>query len=145
MPFSKLLTLSALTLALSAPMTVSASNDCDCPELGQPIIELMPHFKKLRTDLQLNASQDKVVDAWLAEAPKKRKELMQEAMEVKAELREALLTRADRLKREDLKAELNGKMNRIIEMRSLCARMLHKTLTEEQYRSVVDAYKASLK
>ena len=145
MKFSKLLTASALTFALALPMAASAASDCDCPELGQPIIELMPHFKKLRTDLQLNASQDKVIDAWMAEAPKKRNELMQEAVKVRHELREALLNRDDRLRREDLKAQLNGKLNRVTEMRSLCARMLHKTLTTEQYQQVVDAYKASLK
>ena len=143
MKFSKLLIASSLVVAIALPVSAIAAPERN--ELGAPIIELMPHFKKMRDTLNLNEEQNNVIDAWIAEAPKKRRALEQETIEVRTQLREALLNRDDRLQREELKTILNAKNNRLVEMRSLCARMLHKTLSANQYAKVVDAYKASLK
>lgn len=60
-------TLSAAILAgfLALPVVASA----EINELGAPIVELMPHLKKMRADLGLNAEQSAKLDAWQAEAP----------------------------------------------------------------------------
>ena len=126
-----------LAVSFALPMSASADNR----ELAAPVIELMPHLKKLRTDLNLNDDQNKVIDNWLAEAPIKRKELEVQTIEVRAKLREALLNRDERMVRDRLKKELQEMNTRLIEMRSLCARMLHDTLTDEQYTKVVDSYR----
>lgn len=126
-----------LAVSFALPMSASADNR----ELAAPVIELMPHLKKLRTDLNLNDDQNKVIDNWLAEAPIKRKELEAQTIEVRAKLREALLNRDERMVRDRLKKELQEMNTRLIEMRSLCARMLHDTLTDEQYTKVVDSYR----
>jgi hypothetical protein len=126
-----------LAVSFALPMSANADNR----ELAAPVIELMPHLKKLRTDLNLNDDQNKVIDNWLAEAPIKRKELEAQTIEVRAKLREALLNRDERMVRDRLKKELQEMNTRLIEMRSLCARMLHDTLTDEQYTKVVDSYR----
>lgn len=131
---------SALSLMLSFPLAASA--ECD---LGAPVIELMPHLKELRAELNLNEEQNQTLDNWIAEAPAKRKQLAQETCMVREKLRDALLSRDTRLNREELKADLADKQTRLVEMRSLCARMLHDTLTPEQYDKVVERYRASLK
>jgi len=130
-----------LALLLTSPLAASAEQ-CD---LGEPIISLMPHVVAMRAELGLNAKQNQILDAWLAEAPKKRKAMQADICATKAKLREALLYRAPRLARERLKKELAYKEARVIEMRSLCARMLHSTLSPEQYKKVVGAYLAGRK
>lgn len=136
MPIRSLMMSSALALSLCLPgISFSASN-----ELGEPIIALMPHLKEIRSELNLSEEQNKTIDAWLAEAPAKRKALEKETLAVREQLRKALLERAPRLEREKLKTELAEKNNRLIEMRSLCARMLHKTLDKDQYAKLVAAY-----
>jgi len=130
---------SVLALMLASPFAATAQ-PCD---LGEPIINLMPHFQAMRADLGLNPQQSQVIDAWLAEAPARRAAMEAEACEVRAKLRDALLYRAPRLAREELKREMAYKDARLVEIRSLCARMLHSTLTPEQYKAVVGRYLAS--
>lgn len=132
---------SVLALFLASPLAATAQ-PCD---LGEPIISLMPHVIAMRAELGLNEQQNQVLDAWLAEAPAKRKAMQADVCATKEKLREALLYRAPRLAREQLKKELAYKEARVIEMRSLCARMLHSTLSPEQYKKVVGAYLASRK
>lgn len=131
-----------LAISLSSP---AIAKNTDTSELAAPIIELMPAFKKVRADLKLDEKQAKTIDAWMAEAPAKKKELKQEALVVRTELRDALITRTSRMKREELKFKLGEANRRIIEIQSLCARMLNDTLTKEQYAKVIDAYKQSRK
>ena len=136
---SSILAFSALTTPAHAEKG-SATN-----ELAAPIINLMPALKEIRDELKLDEKQTKAINAWVAEAPTKRKELKLKIVEVRSELREALLNRDDRIKREKLKFELSEANRRLIELKSLCARMLHKTLTSEQYAKVVAKYKESMK
>jgi len=140
MTLNKLLVSSLLAISLSTPVLAKVNN---FDELASPIIALMPAFKEVRDQLKLNDEQAKTIDAWLAEAPKKKKELKLEVIAVRSELREALLSRDSRIKRDALKTKLNDANSRLIEMSSLCARMLTKTLSKEQYSMIVDKYKQS--
>ncbi|MEE9351073.1 MAG: hypothetical protein V3U78_02340 [Thiotrichaceae bacterium] len=133
-------TLLALGVAFS-PLA-SAGNSAEKIELGTPVVALMPHVKELRADLGLNKEQNALLDQWIANAPAKRKELETEAVALHLELREALLNGESRIKREELKKALAEKTTRIVEMRSLCVRMLRKTLNKEQFEKVVASYRA---
>ena len=130
------------TSILAASFAFPVASVADNRELAAPVIELMPHLKKLRTELELDDAQNAVIDNWLAEAPIKRKELEAQTIEVRAKLRDALLNRDERMVRDRLKKELQEMNTRLIEMRSLCARMLHTTLTDDQYAKVADSYRA---
>ena len=63
-------------------------------------------------------------------------------MATREQLRDAILSGAHRLQRETLKKQLAAQQTRLIEMRSLCARMLRQTLDAEQYARVVASYRA---
>lgn len=139
MTIKKIFVASVLAVALTAPAFAKDNTD----QLATPIIKLIPAFKEIRDELKLNDEQAKTIDAWIAEVPAKRKEVMQDVFAVRAELREAILNRDDRATRDALKIKLNKANDSLIVMSSLCARMLHKTLTKEQYAKVVAQYKKS--
>ncbi len=138
----KTLTLSA-ALAIALPFQAFAVQQ----DLPFPIVELIPHMKQLTQSgkLQLNDEQKQTIDNWVAEAPKKRKEVEAQYVEIRQQLRDAILDNADRVKREALIKELQHKDDELIKMRSLCNQMLIKTLTPEQRQLVVQAYRDSLK
>lgn len=142
MNISKIFISSLLAVALSAP---ALADKLSTAELATPLIELIPAFKKVRSELKLNDKQSKTIDAWMAEAPAKKAELKQDVLMARSELREALINRDTRVKRDELKADLENASRKVIEMESLCARMLHTTLDEEQYTIVVAQYRDTVK
>lgn len=133
----------ATALAFTLPLQVQAVQQ----DLPFPIIELMPQVKQLTQSgkLQLNAEQKATIDNWVAEAPKKRKEVEAQYIDIRQQLRDAILDNADRVKREALIKELQHKDDELIKMRSLCNQMLTKTLTPEQYELVKSSYLNGLK
>lgn len=139
--FTKKLLIPAIVLiALSAPATVMADNS-NTAELAEPLIKLMPALKKIRAELNLNEKQNTVIKSWMTQAPAKKAELKQKVVAARAELREALLNRDSRIARDDLKKNLALANRKVIEMQSLCARMLYTTLTKQQYAKVVAQFK----
>ena len=135
---------SLLAIALSTPAIAEKPAEAEkskMSELADPIIALMPAFKKVREELKLNAEQSKTIDDWLAAAPQKKKELKENILTARAILRESLINRGSRMKREELKFNLGEANRRLIELQSLCARMLHNTLSDDQYAKVVAQYK----
>lgn len=128
-----------LAIGMSLPMLANAGDS----ELGAPIVELMPHVNKLAGELDLNAEQQRKLAAWKAEAPLKRKALEAETRNTRKQLRDAILQGADRMRREQLKQTLAAQQTRLIEMRSLCTRMLRQTLTTTQFAQVVASYQAA--
>jgi len=134
------LVVAALALTFIAPVQAMAGGK----DLPPPIVELMPHVQKLAPDLNLSAEQQERLDRWLAEAPAKRRELEQEYLAIQQKLREAILEREERIVREELIAKLADKSKQLIQMRSLCVRMLEDTLSDEQYEQVVASYRADL-
>jgi predicted transcriptional regulator len=137
MKLNNILITSMFAIILSAP---AVAENMGKNELAEPIVKLMPHIKAVRDELKLTAEQSSTIDSWLAEAPKKRKTLEQEVLNIRSELRVSLLNREGRMKREELKTRLSAANTRLIEMSSLCARMLHNTLTKAQYAKVVKHY-----
>lgn len=129
----------ARAIGLALPLSAAADTR---DELGVPFVELMPHVKKLRAELNLSAGQQARLDAWSAQAPEKRRELEAGTLKVREDLRTAILNGEGRLRREALKKTLAAKQTRLIEMRSLCTRMLRQTLTEEPFAKVVASDRA---
>lgn len=138
MKFNKIAMSSIIAIAIVFPSFVSAEEI----NLGTPIVALMPHLKKLRTELDLNKQQKATIDNWIAEAPAKRKVMESEVIALRKQLRDAILDGSERIHREGLKKQLAEKNTRLIEMRSLCTRMLRNTLNEEQFGKVVASYRA---
>jgi hypothetical protein len=138
MKLTKIATSSIIAIAIAFPAFVSAEEI----DLGTPIVSLMPHLKKLRTELHLDKAQNTTINNWIAEAPAKRKALESEVVTLRKQLRDAILDGSERIHREELKKQLAAKNTRLIEMRSLCTRMLRNTLNEEQFDKVVSSYRA---
>ncbi len=140
MKINKLLIPSLLALTLSAPVLAKGTSST---ELASPIVSLMPALVEIRNELNLDDKQDKSIDAWLASAPAKKKEHQQQVLAIRAELRKAIINRDSRVKRDELKTQLNEANTRLIELSSICTRHLHSTLSNEQYAQVVAQYKKS--
>ena len=138
MKINRIAMLSVIAIAVAFPSFVSAEEI----DLGTPIVALMPHLKKLRTELDLNKQQNTTIDNWIAAAPAKRKAMESEVVALRKQLRDAILDGSERIHREELKKQLAAKNTRLIEMRSLCTRMLRNTLSEEQFDKVVASYRA---
>ncbi len=138
MSFNKIAISSIIAIAIAFPVFVSAEEI----DLGTPIVSLMPHLKKMRTELDLDKNQNATIDNWIAEAPAKRKALESEVISLHKQLRNAILDGSERIHREKLKKQLAEKNTRLIEMRSLCTRMLRNTLNKEQFDKVVSSYRA---
>lgn len=138
MKFNKIAMSSIVAIAIAFPAFVSAEKI----DLGTPIVSLMPHLKKMRTELHLDKQQNTTIDNWIAEAPAKRKALESEVVTLRKQLRDAILDGSERIHREELKKQLAAKNTRLIEMRSLCTRMLRNALNKEQFDKVVASYRA---
>lgn len=138
MKISKITLLSIITLVLAFPSFAIAEEI----NLGTPIVKLMPHLKKLRSELNLNEKQITTINNWVAKAPAKRKALESEVIAIRMQLRDAILDDAERITREKLKTQLAEKNTLLIEMRSLCTRMLRNTLNKAQFDKVVASYRA---
>ncbi|MDY0049566.1 MAG: Spy/CpxP family protein refolding chaperone, partial [Halothiobacillaceae bacterium] len=129
-----------LSLALALPV---ASQAADGRELSAPIVELMPHVKKMGAELKLNAEQQAKIDAWRAETPIKRKAIEDETLNMRKQLREAILSGADQAVRDDLIKQIAANEATLLGMRSKCTDMLRATLSAEQFTKLVESYKAS--
>jgi hypothetical protein len=139
MRFPAIALASALALAIALPMNASAEM-----RLGDPVVQLMPHVKKLRDSLNLDAEQNRAIDNWLAEAPAKRKQLEAENRALRTQMREAILNNENRLMREGIKSLIAQNEMRLMEMRALCTRFLRSTLNQEQFGKVVASYRAEV-
>ena len=135
----------AVTLSVIAAVIIFSSfASAEEIDLGTPIVALMPHMEKLRIEFNLNEEQGAVIDNWMATAPTKRKAMENEVVDLRKQLRDAILDGSERIHREQLKRKLSAKNTRLIEMRSLCTRMLRETLNKEQFDKVVASYRAGL-
>ena len=111
-------------------------------QLASPVIELVPIVKQQGDTLGLNAEQKAKLDAWMKEAPAKRKAVEQEQIELRQKLRAAMLTLNSDEERKELIAKITENEAKLLNMRAGCADFLRGILTAEQFDKVVAAYKA---
>ncbi len=135
----KLLTAALLGLSLATtPLYASQSR-----ELSEPIVELMPVVKKLTPELKLSAEQQAKLKTWMETAPAKRQAVEAEALEMRKQLRAAILSGADDAVRQDLLNQVGQKETQLLTLRSKCTDFLRELLTPAQFTQVREAYEAS--
>jgi len=135
----KLLTAAILGLSLvTAPLYAAPAR-----ELSEPIVELMPVVKKLTPELKLSAEQQAKLKTWMETAPAKRQAVEAEALEMRKQLRAAILSGADDAVRQDLLNQVGQKETQLLTLRSKCTDFLRELLTPEQFTQVREAYEAS--
>jgi uncharacterized protein (DUF927 family) len=135
----KLLTAAILGLSLvTAPLYAAPAR-----ELSEPIVELMPVVKKLTPELKLSAEQQAKLKTWMETAPAKRQAVEAEALEMRKQLRAAILSGADDAVRQDLLNQVGQKETQLLTMRSKCTDFLRELLTPAQFTQVREAYEAS--
>jgi len=61
-------------------------------QIAGPVIELVPIVKAKADELKLSADQKAKLEAWMADAPAKRKAIEQEQVELRMKLRQATLS-----------------------------------------------------
>jgi Spy/CpxP family protein refolding chaperone len=135
----KLLTAAILGLSLAtAPLYAAPSR-----ELSEPIVELMPVVKQMAPQLKLSAEQQAKLKTWRETAPVKRQELETETLNLRQQLRAAILSGGDPAVRQDLLDLIGKNETKLLTMRSKCTDFLRELLTPEQFTQVREAYEAS--
>ncbi|MGD9887688.1 MAG: Spy/CpxP family protein refolding chaperone [Halothiobacillaceae bacterium] len=136
----KLLTAAILGLSLvTAPLYAAPAR-----ELSAPIIELIPIVKKMTPELNLSAEQQAKLKTWMDSAPAKRQALEAEVLDMRKQLRAAILSGANDTVRQDLLKQIGQKETELLTMRSKCGDFVRELLTPAQYTQVREAYEASL-
>lgn len=133
MKIRKLLASALLLSTLTAAPAVSAAD---------PVVELMGIVTEMRSELSLNPEQNARLDNWIAEAPAKRRQLEAEARGLRIELRDNILLGLSNFERQQLKAKLAEKEMLLIEMRNVCTNFLRDTLDADDFKRVVETYRA---
>lgn len=108
--------------------------------LSSPIVELVGIAKS--ADLRLSDEQKAKLDAWVAEAPAKRKAIENEQVQLRTQLREALLSGKPADERKALIDKIADNEAQLLNMRSRCTDFLRNLLTAEQFEKVIAAYRA---
>lgn len=111
-------------------------------QLASPIVELVPIVKMQADTLHLSPEQKAKLDAWMAEAPAKRKAVEQEQIELRTKLRAAILTLNSEDERKTLTEQITANEAKLLGMRAKCVEFIRNMLTVEQFDKVVATYKA---
>lgn len=111
-------------------------------QLASPIIELVPVVKSQADTLGLSADQKAKLEAWMAEAPIKRKAVEHEQIELRTKLRGTILALNADDERKTLIEQITANEAKLLTMRAKCVDFLRGLLTAEQFDKVVAAYKA---
>ncbi|OYY75540.1 MAG: hypothetical protein B7Y40_01075 [Gammaproteobacteria bacterium 28-57-27] len=128
-----------LTLLIAAQSAAWAE---PAVQLASPIIELVPVVKAQADTLGLSADQKAKLEAWMAEAPIKRKAVEQEQIELRTKLRGTILALNADDERKSLIEQITANEAKLLTMRAKCVDFLRGLLTAEQFGKVVAAYKA---
>ena len=111
-------------------------------QLANPIIELVPIVKSQSEQLGLSTDQKAKLEAWMTDAPTKRKAVEQEQIELRGKLRAAILAMNADDERKVLIEQITANEAKLLSMRAKCVDFLRGLLTAEQFDKVVAAYKA---
>jgi Spy/CpxP family protein refolding chaperone len=130
------------SLLLTASLLTSAPSVMAEPviSLATPVVELVGLAKSM--DLGLSEEQRAKLEAWIKEAPAKRKALENEQIQLRTQLREAILAGKPDDERAALIEKIAANETQLLTMRSKCADFLRQLLTAEQFDKVVAAYRA---
>lgn len=115
------------------------------PDAPVPLIELMTYFKKVaEPNLNVTKAQSDIINPWVAVAKPKREKMEGEYAAIRSELREKMLAgNTPEAETTDLINKMVSKERDILILKAECSRLLHDTLTPEQYSLMISNYKAS--
>ncbi|MGK0673589.1 MAG: hypothetical protein ABWU16_02875 [Halothiobacillaceae bacterium] len=108
--------------------------------LASPVVELVGLARSM--DLGLSEEQRAKLESWIKESPAKRKALENEQIQLRTQLREAILAGKPEEERKALIEKIAANETQLLSMRSKCADFLRQLLTAQQFEKVVAAYRA---
>ncbi|MGD9708966.1 MAG: Spy/CpxP family protein refolding chaperone [Halothiobacillaceae bacterium] len=131
--------LAACLLAIS--VSALAAPAAPTRELSAPIVELAPVVKAHAAELKLDAAQQAWLKEWMATMPAKRQAVEQEALALRARLRELIIAGGDLDEREALIRQIGDKEVELLTMRAKCVDAFREKLTPEQFTRAVALYR----
>ena len=128
--------ISALVLAIGSQATLAA--DRDVSELSTPIVVLTPAVARNADSLNLDETQRKAVQEWLANSPAVREALEDRVVKARAELRDMILHNASIEAREGQAAAIGDMEAQLLMMRSNCVDHWRSVLDEQQFAQALE-------
>lgn len=138
--FLNLLMAAALTLGASLAQAKSVPGDG-----ATPVVELMPLIMKHEADLQLTPAQIQAMDGYRKEAAPGRIAIQKKIIDLRGQLRLAILDNAPTAQREALMKDIAEAEVAHFKGRERCVEFTRKTLTPEQFGQLKNLYLTRLR
>ncbi len=136
----KLLMVAALTVSASLAQAKSVPGDG-----ATPVVELMPLTMKYEADLKLTPEQIKALDDYRKEAAPGRIAIQKKIVDMRGQLRMAILDNAPTAQREALMKDIADAEVAHFKGRERCVEFMRKALSAEQFAQLKDLYLAGLR
>ncbi len=107
-------------------------------ELSKPVVMFTGVIKKNADALGLTEEQKADLAQWIATKPAVRKKLEQEAIALRAQLRQKIIEGAPREERLELARKIGDAESRLVMMRSDCTDHWRAVLTPEQFEKMLE-------
>ena len=137
---AKLLMVAALTVSTSLVQAKSVPGDG-----ATPVVELMPLTMKYEADLKLTPEQIKALDTYRKEAAPGRIAVQKKIVDLRGQLRMAILDNAPAAQREALMKDIADAEIAHFKGRERCVEFMRKGLSAEQFAQLKDLYLAGLR
>ena len=125
-------------MVVAALLISSSVTARDVSELSSPIVLLTPVVGKHADVLGLSPEQRRILREWVASAPAKRVAVEDQAMELRAQLREAIYQGAAPAEREALAQRIGELEAQLLMIRSLCVDHWRTHLSAEQFAMALE-------
>lgn len=136
----KLLMVAALAASTSLAQAKSVPGDG-----ATPMVELMPLTMKYEADLKLTPEQIKALDDYRKEAAPGRIAIQKKIIDLRGQLRMAILDNAPTAQREALMKDITDAEVAHFKGRERCVEFMRKGLSAEQFAQLKDLYLAGLR
>lgn len=110
----------------------------DVSELSSPLILLTPVIGQNADVLKLSAEQRQVLREWVATAPAKRNAVEDETMQLRAQLRDAIIANAPETDRQQLAQQVGELEAQLLMIRSACVEHWRQQLSAEQFAQALE-------
>jgi len=135
-----LLMAAALTLGASLAQAKSVPGDG-----ATPVVELMPLIMKYEADLKLTPEQIKAMDGYRKEAAPGRIAIQKKIVDLRGQLRLAILDNAPTAQREALMKDIADAEVAHFKGRERCVEFMRQNLSAAQFAQLKDLYLAGLR
>lgn len=136
----KLLMVAALAVSASLAQAKSVPGDG-----ATPVVELMPLIMKYEADLKLTPEQIKAMEDYRKEAAPGRIAIQKKIIDLRGQLRVAILDNAPAAQREALMKDIADAEIAHFKGRERCVEFTRKTLSAEQFAQLKDRYLTGLR